>query len=74
MSADLDAVCQEVVVIVARGFPGSNPTQFRVVLEWDNGGWLAFARTQYSTNRLCPMSHPTPEGALSRLLDRCRSR
>lgn len=69
---DFDEACREIAAYVAREFPGAEPSQFRVVLEWDNGTWLAFARTKSSNTRLHPMSHPLPGGALARLRDRCR--
>ena len=68
------AVCREITALIVRDFPGAVPSQFRVVLEWENGTWCAFARTRSSNTRLRPVSHPTVEGALARLRDRCLTR
>ncbi len=71
LGEDFDAVCREVASLVARDFPGAAPEQFRVVLEWEGGNWVAFARTRSSNTRLYAVSHPLPGGALARLKDRC---
>ena len=62
-------LCRDIAEALARRYPGTVPSQYHVVLEWGDGMWLAFARTQYSPTRLSPVSHPTPEGALARLRD-----
>lgn len=67
-------LCRDIAEAVARRYPGTDPSAYRVVLEWGDGGWLAFARAQYSPTRLYPVSHPTPEGALARLWDHYRTR
>jgi hypothetical protein len=71
---DFGAVCREITDLVARGYPGAAPSQFLVVLEWEDGTWVAFARTRSSNTRIHPVGHPTAQGALDRLLDYYRKR
>jgi hypothetical protein len=71
---DFGAACREITDLVARDYPGASPSQFRVVLEWEDGAWCAFVRTRSSNTRIYPVGHPTAQGALDRLRDYYRKR